>query len=127
MSLQYLLDDDRVQKIDIMSIECYGLRAAKIGFYDLVEQLKAKKKMGKKYDAYSTKDNNRLNAENASFIAVTKDNCLQVITQLQEVSHMAPTLKNPHSSRGHTCYFTRIKIKGLEDVYFIAIDLAGSG
>merc|ERR1712113_1336290 len=46
--------------------------------------------------------------------------------ELQEVSHMAPTLKNPHSSRGHTVYFCCVKIKGLEDVYFIAIDLAGS-
>merc|ERR1712228_614244 len=63
---------------------------------------------------------------NAQMINVTKENALSVITQLQEVSHMAPTLKNPHSSRGHTCYFTRIKLKGLEDVYLINIDLAGS-
>merc|ERR1712176_994101 len=66
------------------------------------------------------------NTGNAQMINVTKDNCLSVITNLQEVSHMAPTLKNPHSSRGHTCYFARIKMKGLEDVYFIAVDLAGS-
>ena len=126
MSLQYLLDQESVQQIDIMSIECYGIKAAKIGFYDLVHQLKEKEKLGKKYDAYATKDNSRLTPKNAEMINVTKDNCLSVITNLQEVSHMAPTLKNPHSSRGHTCYFTRIKIKGLEDVYFIAIDLAGS-
>merc|ERR1719384_2062773 len=59
-------------------------------------------------------------------IEITLDNCLSVITDLQEVSHMAPILKNPHSSRGHTCYFTRVKMKGLEDVYLIAVDLAGS-
>merc|ERR1719242_1717499 len=39
---------------------------------------------------------------------------------------MAPTLKNPHSSRGHTVYFAKVKLKGLEPVYFICIDLAGS-
>eukprot|EP01083_Nonionella_stella_P274506 931843_1 len=39
---------------------------------------------------------------------------------------MAPTLKNPHSSRGHTVYFARVKMKELEDVYFICVDLAGS-
>lgn len=38
----------------------------------------------------------------------------------------APTLKNPHSSRGHTVYFNRVKMKGLEAVYFICVDLAGS-
>merc|ERR1719464_778709 len=126
MSLQYLLSQDKVQQIDIMAIECYGIKAAKIGFYDLVAQLQLKEKMGKKYDAYSCKDNSRLNTSNAQMINVTADNCLSVITNLQEVSHMAPTLKNPHSSRGHTCYFTRVKMSGLEDVYFIAIDLAGS-
>merc|ERR1712228_165579 len=126
MSLQYLLDQESVQKIDIMAIECYGIKAAKIGFYDLVNQLKEKEKNPKKYDAYACKDNNRLNTKNAQMINVTKENCLKLITNLQEVSHMAPTLKNPHSSRGHTCYFTRIKLKGLEDVYLINIDLAGS-
>ena len=35
-------------------------------------------------------------------------------------------MKNPHSSRGHTVYFAKIKMKELEDVYFIAVDLAGS-
>eukprot|EP01084_Bolivina_argentea_P251547 421919_1 len=39
---------------------------------------------------------------------------------------MAPTLKNPHSSRGHTVYFACVKMKDLEDVYFISVDLAGS-
>merc|ERR1712228_828241 len=126
MSLQYLLKQDNVEQIDIASIEAYGIKAAKIGFYDLVHQLNEKKKAPKKYDAYSCKDNSRLNSDNAQMIAITEKNCLSVITELQEVSHMAPTLKNPHSSRGHTCYFARVKMKGLEDVYFIAVDLAGS-
>eukprot|EP01084_Bolivina_argentea_P065980 120274_1 len=126
LSLQYLLEQDCVERIDVSSIEAYGIKATKIGFYDLVTQLETKKKAPKKYDPYTTKDNSRLNAGNASILEITRDNCLQIITELQEVSHMAPTLKNPHSSRGHTVYFCRVKMKGLEDVYFICVDLAGS-
>ena len=126
MSLQYLLDQDVVENIKIASIEAYGIKAAKIGFYDLVSQLALKESAPKKYDAYTSKDNPRLTSANAQMMDITKDNCLSIITQLQEVSHMAPTLKNPHSSRGHTVYFCRIKMKDLEDVYFICVDLAGS-
>eukprot|EP00484_Ammonia_sp_Unknown_P003460 CAMPEP_0197077116 /NCGR_PEP_ID=MMETSP1384-20130603/212455_1 /TAXON_ID=29189 /ORGANISM="Ammonia sp." /LENGTH=965 /DNA_ID=CAMNT_0042515975 /DNA_START=26 /DNA_END=2924 /DNA_ORIENTATION=- len=181
MSLQYLLDQDVVESIHVSSIEAYGINQAKIGFYDLVAQLKLRQelesqkkvydaysckdnprlnpgnaeslpvtkdinqaKIGfydlvtqlklrqelesqkKVYDAYSCKDNPRLNPGNAESLPVTKENCLEVITKLQDVSHMAPTLKNPHSSRGHTVYFNRVKMKDLEDVYFICIDLAGS-
>eukprot|EP01083_Nonionella_stella_P069117 184084_1 len=126
MSLQYLLEQDNVESIHVASIEAYGIKAAKIGFYDLVSQLKEKKANKKKFDPYASKDNSRLDSSNAQRIQITKSNCLKVITSLQEVSHMAPTLKNPHSSRGHTVYFNQVKMKGLEDVYFIAVDLAGS-
>eukprot|EP01083_Nonionella_stella_P177905 626882_1 len=126
MSLQYLLKQDKVESIKVASIEAYGIKATKIGFYDLVHQLKEKQKAPKKFDAYSSKDNSRVNAGNAEQIEITASNCLSVITELQEVSHMAPTLKNPHSSRGHTVYFNAVKMTGLEDVYFIAVDLAGS-
>eukprot|EP01083_Nonionella_stella_P083271 230190_1 len=126
MSLQYLLQQDTVQKIDMASIEAYGVKATKIGFYDLVHQLKEKQKAPKKFDAYLSKDNPRVNSGNAQFMEITQKNCLSAISELQEVSHMAPTLKNPHSSRGHTVYFARVVMTGLEDVYFIAVDLAGS-
>ena len=126
MSLRYLLDKEIVERIDVASIEAYGIKAAKIGFYDLVAQLELKKAAPKKFDAYTSKDNSRLNSDNAKMLEITQDNCLSIITKLQEVSHMAPTLKNPHSSRGHTVYFCRIKMTDLEDVYFIAVDLAGS-
>eukprot|EP01084_Bolivina_argentea_P065977 120267_1 len=134
LSLQYLLEQDCVERIDVSSIEAYGIKATKIGFYDLVSQLKIKQSMfdqksnskKNKFDPYTSKDNNRLNSNNAQRIQITMNNCLQIITKLQQVSHMAPTLKNPHSSRGHTVYFACIKMNGLEDVYFIAVDLAGS-
>ena len=89
MSLRYLLQQDNVQRIDIASIEAYGVKAAKIGFYDLVHQLNEKQKAPKKYDAYNQKDNSPLTSENAEMIQITEDNCLSVITLLQEVSHMA--------------------------------------
>jgi len=142
LALQYLLKQDIVQRIDISSIEAYGVKAAKIGFYDLVKQLKKKWMNPHKYEAFNQENDSRLNPQNAQMIQVTLDNCLSVITELQEVSHMAPTLKNPHryihtfffiwlifflfSSRGHTCYFCKVKMKELEDVYFVAVDLAGS-
>eukprot|EP00484_Ammonia_sp_Unknown_P019965 CAMPEP_0197027474 /NCGR_PEP_ID=MMETSP1384-20130603/7367_1 /TAXON_ID=29189 /ORGANISM="Ammonia sp." /LENGTH=713 /DNA_ID=CAMNT_0042456321 /DNA_START=31 /DNA_END=2172 /DNA_ORIENTATION=- len=130
MSLQYLLKQDIVESIDTSCIEAYGINQAKIGFFDLVAQLKAREESSsqkkKKYDAYSCKDNPRLHPSNAESLAVTKENCFEVIFKLQNVSHMAPTLKNPHSSRGHTVYFNRIKMRDLEDVYLICIDLAGS-
>merc|ERR1719464_36850 len=63
MSLQYLLKQDKVERIDIASIEAYGIKAAKIGFYDLVHQLAEKQKAPKKYDAYKCKDNSRLNTD----------------------------------------------------------------
>eukprot|EP01084_Bolivina_argentea_P065974 120264_1 len=125
-ALCYLLAQDNVQRIDISAIEAYGVKATKIGFYDLVSQLAEKQKAPEKYDAFSTNDNSRLNAANAQMLEITEHNCLKIITELQQVSHMAPTLKNPHSSRGHTVYFACIKMNGLEDVYFIAVDLAGS-
>eukprot|EP01084_Bolivina_argentea_P091988 165559_1 len=53
MSLRYLLDQDCVQRIDVASIEAYGIKAAKIGFYDLVTQLELQKKNPKKYDPYT--------------------------------------------------------------------------
>lgn len=33
MSLQYLLRQDKVERIDISAIEAYGINATKIGFY----------------------------------------------------------------------------------------------
>eukprot|EP01083_Nonionella_stella_P175293 610062_1 len=126
MSLQYLLKQDNVESIKVASIEAYGIKPTKIGLYDLVHQLKQRQKAPKTFDAYSSRNNSRLNADNAEQIEITESNCLSVITELQEVSHMAPTLKNPHSSRGHTVYFNEVKMKGLEGAYFIAVDLAGS-
>eukprot|EP01084_Bolivina_argentea_P008832 16514_1 len=126
MSLAYLLSQtDQVDTIKISGIEAYGVNANKIGFYDLVKQLKIKKKQPKIFNAYLTKGN-QVNVSNAQTIEITSQNSFEIITQLQEVSHMAPTLKNPHSSRGHTVYFCCIKMKEMEDVYFIATDLAGS-
>eukprot|EP01083_Nonionella_stella_P069114 184081_1 len=126
MALQYLLKQEQVQHVFVSSIEAYGIKATKIGFYDLVHQLKCKKENPATFDAYSSKDNSRVNSSNAERIEITHKNALNIITELQEVSHMAPTLKNPHSSRGHTVYFNAVKMTGLEDVYFIAVDLAGS-
>eukprot|EP01083_Nonionella_stella_P069115 184082_1 len=126
MALQYLLKQEQVQHVFVSSIEAYGIKATKIGFYDLVHQLKCKKENPATFDAYSSKDNSRVNSSNAERIEITHKNALNIITELQEVSHMAPTLKNPHSSRGHTVYFCQVKMTGLEDVYFIAVDLAGS-
>eukprot|EP01083_Nonionella_stella_P222968 795157_1 len=60
----------------------------------------------------------RVSSRNEETIEITESNCLSV-------SQMALTLKNPHSLRGHTVYFTVVKMKGLADVYFIAVDLAG--
>merc|ERR1711971_1162991 len=59
LSLQYLLSQDVVERIDIASIEAYGVKATKIGFYDLVSQLTIKQKETKKnrFDAYTSKDN----------------------------------------------------------------------
>ena len=59
-------------------------------------------------------------------IDITHCNCLEIRTQSQNVSYMASTLKNCHSSRGHTVYFACVKMLELEAVYFTAVDLAGS-
>eukprot|EP01083_Nonionella_stella_P274508 931846_1 len=45
LSLQYLLDQPLVERVDVSTIECYGIKATKIGFYDLVSQLKIKQSM----------------------------------------------------------------------------------
>eukprot|EP01083_Nonionella_stella_P043684 117886_1 len=126
MALQYLLKQEQVQKVFVSSIEAYGLAATNIGFYDLVHQLKAKQKDPKTFNAYSSKPNSQLNSSNAQRIEITEKNALSVVADLQEVSHMMPTIQNPRSSRGHTVYFSQVKMKGLEDVSFIAVDLAGS-
>jgi len=127
MSLNYLLDQtDKVSKIEVSSIEAYGVKSTKINFFDLVKQWNAKQKDKKGFDPWNSPADPRVTPKNAQSIAITKDNCLQIITELQEVSHMAPTLKNPHSSRGHTVYFCRVVMRELEDTYFIAVDLAGS-
>ena len=42
------------------------------------------------------------------------------------MSHIAPTLNNPNSSRGHTVYIVSVDIEGLESVSFVCCDLAGS-
>ena len=88
LSLQYLLKQDVVERIDISSIEAYGVKAAKIGFYDLVKQLKKKWMNPQQFEAFNQESDSRLNAQNAQMIQVTQDNCLSVITELQEVSHM---------------------------------------
>jgi len=126
LSLQYLLAQDKVQRISLAAIEAYGVKATKIGFYDLVAQLALSKEKGSAFDAYTSKDNPRVHSGNAATLEVTSRNCLSVVTALQAVSHMAPTLKNPHSSRGHTVYFARVALRGLEDVHLILVDLAGS-
>eukprot|EP01083_Nonionella_stella_P083105 229643_1 len=140
MALKYLLTDckarEKVTRIDVSAIEAYGVRTVKVGLYDLVQQLqikRKKKKKGKSFNPYQTEDSSgRVNVSldsnesTAKRKEITPKNCFRVITNLQEVSHMAPTLKNPHSSRGHTVYFCRIQMVDTEDVYFIAVDLAGS-
>ena len=102
MSLRYLLNNETVQRIDISAIEAYGIKAAKIGFYDLVHQLSLKQKDPNKYDAYSCKDNSRLTSDNAQMIQITADNCLSVITELQDVSHMAVCYISSRYSHTHT-------------------------
>eukprot|EP01083_Nonionella_stella_P069118 184085_1 len=136
LAIQYLLSrTDKVQKIDLSAIEAYGIDQKKIGFYDLVqrrnekikkEKKQSKRKKGAKYDQYKSNDIPGLTSEKAKKIQMSADNCYKVITELQAVSHMAPTLKNLHSSRGHTVYFCRITMHDIDDVYFIAVDLAGS-
>ena len=126
LSMQYLLKQDNVERIDLCSIECYGIRTAKIGFYDLVALCKLRDEDPSKFDAYKTPSNSRLNFSNAETVRITEQNSLNIIASLQSVSHLAPTLKNPHSSRGHTVYFVKVKLVGLEAVHFVAVDLAGS-
>eukprot|EP01084_Bolivina_argentea_P130100 229697_1 len=126
MSLEYLLTKtDQVETIYISGIEAYGKNANKIEFYDLVKQLKLKQKAPKTFNAYLCKGH-QVSAKNAQKLQISHGNSFEIITQLQDVSHMAPTLKNPHSSRGHTVYFCCIQMNEMEDVYFIAADLAGS-
>ena len=126
MSMQYLLNQDNVERLDLSSIECYGIRSAKIGFYDLVALRNLRDKDPSKFDPYKTADNSRLNFSTAETVRITLQNSLDIIVSLQSVSHLAPTLKNPHSSRGHTVYFLKVKLKGLEPVHFVCVDLAGS-
>ena len=129
MALQYLLKQDKVKSINISSIEAYGVNASKIHFFDLVQQYNKRNNIKKKndtFDVWTSSDHPRVTPKIAETLNITKDNCLNIITELQNVSHMAPTLKNPHSSRGHTVYFACVKMEELEDVYFINVDLAGS-
>ena len=109
MSLKYLLDNERVENIKLLSIEAYGIKAAKICFFDLVHPFRLSRK-DKTFDPYRSQDNSRVNSNNTEMIDITHDNCLNIITQLQNVSHMAPTLENPHSSRGHILYLEHAKM-----------------
>ena len=124
--MHYVHTQDNVERLDLSSIECYGIRSAKIGFYDLVAQLHQKEARPSSFDAYSSDSNPRVNSSNAETVRITLQNTLDIIVSLQSVSHLAPTLKNPHSSRGHTVYFLKVKLKGLEPVHFVCVDLAGS-
>ena len=106
MLLKYLFDNEKVENIKLASIKASGTKAAKICFFDLVHELKLFQK------------------DSGEMTDITRYNCLDIITQLQNVSYMAPTLKNYHSSRGHTIYFACVKMLELEAVYFTAVDLA---
>ena len=128
LSMQYLLKQDDVERLDLSVIECYGIRSTKIGLFDLVALRKERMAMDdpSRFDAYKMAADSRLSLSNAATVAITEQNSLDIVQSLQSVSHLAPTLKNPHSSRGHTVYFCRVKLVGLETVHFVAVDLAGS-
>eukprot|EP01084_Bolivina_argentea_P167727 291026_1 len=126
MALKYLLSQRIVQinDIEIRCIEAYGIKPQKIAFYDLVKHLNEKtqlQKINKKFDVYRRNGQNNTQAQ---YIKITEQNCFKIITELQNASHMASTLKSPHSSRGHTVYFCKVYFNDKE-VQFVAADLAG--
>ncbi len=115
-----------MERVDLCSIECHGIRSTKIGFYDLVALQRERDKDPAAYDAYKAASNSAVDLSTASSVAISASNSLFVVRSLQSVSHLAPTLKNPHSSRGHTVYSVKVKLVGLEPVHFVCCDLAGS-
>lgn len=104
LSLQYLLNESKVNNITLSAIECYGIRATKIEFFDLVAQLAAKQTIDSKeivhskdskntkiskfdhFDAFKSEGSRRLNASTASTVTITEHNALSIVLELQSVS-----------------------------------------
>ena len=63
---------------------------------DLVAQLQVRNAKPKSFDAYSAKSDPRVSSSTAKSMEINEENCLRIVSQLQEVSHMVWQCLPPH-------------------------------
>ena len=83
---------------------------------DLVAQLQVRNAKPKSFDAYSAKSDPRVSSSTAKSMEINEENCLRIVSQLQEVSHMVWQCLPPHSvlwlPRGQISCFLRLTDSG---------------
>jgi len=137
MAMQEFLDSDNVTKLELRSVEAYSTNMKKIAIYDNLHKKNNTAHgtpLGDQEDWAKKQGTTTLEMKDCVVIEVT--DAIQGVKQVERAqrnSHIAPTGKNPESSRGHCMYLMTVIPDIDEDAdevpdpaTFVFIDLAGS-
>merc|ERR1712176_1477452 len=105
--------------VHLSVIEAYGVKAAKIGLYDLLSGKNRSQNWGKKQSL-----KHEMGKARKEHITSTED-AYKTIRTAQNASHFARTGLNDDSSRGHTVFIAHVR-RGKQTTYFLFVDCAGS-
>lgn len=124
--LKYFFDNDKTDEVTLSVVEAYSRNVMKIELFDLFLKHNQNEDWSKK------KGSTTLDVGKCTRIKL-KDysHGHAKVVEAQTASHVAPTGKNPESSRGHTMYLVKVtqKVSGTEIIdpaTFVFVDLAGS-
>jgi len=121
---------ERGAKMQLSAVEAYGIHQQKVPLFDLLQKEKLHKSWQK--EKWVQKKGDLSDPERACRITLeSPEQVFELVTRAFNSSHVAPTGKNPQSSRGHTVYIAHVKHVA-EDGFseqkckFVFCDLAGS-
>jgi hypothetical protein len=135
--MKEFLESDKVEKLELRSVEAYSTNMKKIAIFDNLHKKNTTKPgtpLGDAEDWANKTGTTTLEMKDCTVVHVTDHIAgVKEVERAQRNSHIAPTGKNPESSRGHCMYLMTVVPCEDEDAdeipdpaTFVFIDLAGS-
>mmetsp|Transcript_63274 Transcript_63274/g.100623 ORF Transcript_63274/g.100623 Transcript_63274/m.100623 type:complete len:666 (-) Transcript_63274:657-2654(-) len=126
MTLQHIVKQPNVSKLELSGVEAFGHHVAKIYLFDLFRPDNQVRQWDLKKGETTIDPKKAIRVE----IADANDAHDKII-YAHAASHFAPTGKNPESSRGHVTFIATVHQTGasaheLNTSYFVMVDCAGS-
>jgi len=137
MAMNEFLDSDSVIRLELRTVEAYSTNMKKIAIFDNLAKKNdtpAGTPLGDQEDWARKSGTTTMEMKNVEMFEI--NNAMEGVKQVERAqrnSHIAPTGKNPESSRGHCMYLMTVIPEVDEDAdsvpdpaTFVFIDLAGS-